>query len=288
MNSFHISKEVKKEIESLYHQKLEELSLPYEFLKIETTFADTNVVITGAKQRPSLVLLHGTNACAPLAIEAMMDLVNDFRIYAVDIPGQPNLSDEFRLNKNDNSYGKWMYEILSRLGLRDAFLVGISLGGFIALKTLVFDEKRIARVFLISPAGIVNGKFVELFLKLLLPLKRYRTTKNLKYFRLILEELFSEKDEFSEAFLSNVFLNYRMDCWQTPLISENEAKQIKTPLHIFAAENDWLFPGQKIARQAHKIFPLLNEVVLIGNSKHVPSKQDHQRIVKIIGNSIGG
>ncbi|QGY42204.1 hypothetical protein GM418_00595 [Maribellus comscasis] len=68
-----------------------------------------------------MVLLHDSNSCAPAAIEILIDLTRNFRIYAVDIPGQSNLNEEFLLDVNDNSYGKWMYEILSRLAVKNAF-----------------------------------------------------------------------------------------------------------------------------------------------------------------------
>ena len=286
MSTFFSSQEAKEEIQKLYRQKLDELPVHYEFMGIETTYADTNIVITGPKNKPPLVLLHGSNGCAPVAIEAMIDLTNDFRIYAVDIPGQPNLSEEFRPKMKDDTYGKWMYEILSRLGVRNAFLVGISFGGFVALKTLMFDEKRIAEAFLIVPAGIVDGNPLKSLLKVFLPMKRYKKQKKIKYVRQFLSELFSEKDEFAETFLSKVFLNFKMDFSPIPLFSKKETQRIKTPVHIFAAENDLLFPGKKILKRTKKIFPKITRVILFKNSKHVLSRENNILISKYIMNTL--
>jgi pimeloyl-ACP methyl ester carboxylesterase len=182
----------------------------------------------------------------------------------------------------DDTYGKWMYEILSRLGVRNALLVGISFGGFVALKTLMFDEKRIAKAFLIVPAGIVNGNPLKSLLKVFLPMKRYKKWKKIKYVRQFLGELFSEKDEFAEAFLSNVFLNYTMDFSPIPLITKKEAQDIKTPLTIFAAEKDLLFPGRKMLKRANKVFPSFTDGILLHNSKHVPSHQTNSNISTFI------
>lgn len=266
----------------LYFQKLDELPIRYELMKIETTFGDTNLVITGPKEKPALVLLHDTNAFAPLAIEAMIGLINDFRIYAVDIPGHPNLSDEFRMNLKDNSYGEWMYEILSRLSIFNATLVGISLGGYITLKTLTFDENRIARAFLITPAGIVNSSRFMMALKLLFPIKWYRVTKNTKYVRHFFDNIYSETDEFAEAFLSMVTLNYGIDFSAVPSISKKEAAKVKTPLTVFGAEHDILGSGEIVLKRAKLLFSSMTDAVLLKDSKHVPSKDNYRDIADYI------
>jgi len=282
MNSFFYSAGAKQELIRMYFQMLDKLPIRYELMKIETTFGDTNLVITGPKEKPALVLMHDANAFAPLAIEAMIGLVNDFRIYAVDIPGQPNLSEEFRLNTKDNSYGEWMYEILSRLGIFNATLVGISLGSFITLKTLTFDENRIARAFLITPAGIVNSNPFISFLNVFLPIKWSRMTKNTKYIRRFLGNIYAEIDEFAEAFLSMVTLNYRIDFSSVPIISKQEAAKVKTPLSIFGAEHDILFPGEMVLKRAKQLFPSLRDAVLLKDSKHIPSKHNYRDIADYI------
>ncbi|KOH45339.1 hypothetical protein NC99_18570 [Sunxiuqinia dokdonensis] len=286
MNTFFNGLDTRKEMIRMYYQKLDKLPISYEQKMIETTFGDTNLVITGPEGKPPLVLLHDTNSCAPLALESMVELTYHFRVYAIDVLGQPNLSEELRLNMKDNTYGKWMYEILSRFGLQNTSLVGISRGGFIALKTLIFDEKRIARTFLITPEGIVNGNPLQLFMKVILPLKMYRATKSTKYLNWFLEEFYTEENEFSKAFLSNVYLHYKIDLSKAPLIRKKEALQIKTPVHIIAAEKDLLFPGKKLIKRANTIFPLLSEVVLLRNSKHILSKQDNRKTTELIRNSI--
>lgn len=270
------------EIESLYRQKLDGLSLSYELMTIETSFCDTNIVITGAEENPPLVLLHGNFGCAPLAIEAMIETVPHFRIYAVDIPGQPNLSAECEFNMKDNSYGEWMYEILSRLGVYNVTLVGISRGGFIALKTLVFDEKRISRTFLITPEGIVNTNPLQFFLKVIWPVKRYRATKNTKYLNRFLEEISAEKDEFLKAFLSNALLHYKLVFSRAPLIAKKEALRIKTPVHIFAAEKDLLFPYRRMKKRMKRLFLDLKDTVVFSGSKHVLSNRSYSKIAAYI------
>ena len=282
MNSFFSNPQAKKEVEQLYQNKLDELSITYEYLSIETSFGTTNIIKTGQSGKPPLVLLHGSNGCAPIAIEALIGLLDHFSIYAIDVIGQPNLSAEVRPSMQNNDYGKWMFEILTRLNIWDAILVGISFGGFISWKTLLIDEKRISKAFLIVPAGIVNGNPLKAMRKVFLPMKLYKWRKKAKYVRQFLGELFTEDDKFALAFLSTVFLHFEMDFSPIPVIKEEEAQLIKTPLHMIAADDDLLFPGEKMLKRAGAIFPSMSGHMLMKNSKHVPGQEDNERIVKLI------
>lgn len=282
MKSFFSSPSAKNTIIEMYYNKLNALPIHYEFQKIETSFGDTNIILTGEKNNPPLVLIHGSNGCAPIAIEAMLDLEKNFRVYAIDVIAQPNLSEGIRPNMNDHSYGKWIVEILTRLNIQDAIMVGISFGGFITWKTLVFDSRRISKAFLIVPAGIINGNPLKAIWNVFLPMKLYQWGKNRKYVHQFLRELFTEPDEFANDFLAKVFLDFKMDFSPIPLIKKEEAKKITTPIHIIGADNDLVFPGQKMLKRAEEIFPSLHESVLLKNSKHVPRQIDNQQISKLI------
>lgn len=282
MTTYYKDTGAKNEIEALYRRKLDELSLSYELMTIETTQCNTNVVITGTKGKPPLVLLHGHFGAAPFAIETMVGLAPDFRIYALDIPEHPNLSEEFRLSANNESYGEWMYEILSRLRIYNATMVGISLGGFIALKSLLFDEKRISQAYLVVPAGIVSCSLFMLSREVILPIIKSRDEQDVRHVRTLPDRLFTEKDEFAEAFLTKVILNYNLEFSSIPEITEEEAEKVKTPITVFAAEQDILYPGEKMIEQAKKLFPSLEEAVLLRNSKHVLSKKNNKYISDFI------
>lgn len=278
MNTFFDDFTTKADVLKLYHKKLDELAIPYESIFVETSFGDTHVLLTGNENGPPLVLLHGSNGCAPVGIEALIGLCEDYRVYAIDVLGQPNLSDEFRPSMSNDDYGKWMMDVFARLNIRNATLVGISFGGFITWKTLVFDTRRIAQAFLIVPAGIVNGNPLKALLRVFLPMKRYKRTLKERYVQQFLDQLFTEKDEFAFAFLSKVFRHYRMDFSPIPVVKSSQARQIKVPVYVVGAENDLLFPGRKMLKRAKKIFPSLKGTLLLTSSKHVPDKQSNEQI----------
>lgn len=278
--------EGKETILSLYDKKLRDLNIKYHCKEINTTFGRTNVVITGNDQNPPIIIIHGSNGCAPIALETYKGLEESFQVFAVDVLAQPNKSAETRLSMKTNDYGKWLHEIIDSLHLKNVTLAGFSFGGLIILKTLEYNESNIKKVFLSAPAYIVNGNPLKTLFSVFIPMKRYMKTKNIAFVKKFLSQLFTEKDPFAVAYLSKVFLNFDMDFKPVPVIKSKSALKIQTPITLFAAANDLMFPGKKMLKRAKKIFPSLKETMLLERSKHVQSTADNKRIVSFINNQI--
>ncbi len=285
IESMYTSEKGRKEILSLYDQKLEELNINYKYKLIDTSFGVTNLIITGNTSKPPIILVHGSNGCAPIALETYKGLENDFQIFAVDVLAQPNKSADTRLSMKNDDYGKWMHEIIDALKLKNVTLAGFSFGGLIILKTLEYSEKNITKVFLTAPAYIVNGNPFKALFKVFIPMKFYMKTKKIKYVECFLKEVFTKKDDFALQFLSKVFLHFKMDFTPVPVVKTSAAKFIKTPLTIFAAKNDLMFPGKKMIQRSREIFPSSLQTILLSESKHVQNNFDNKYIVEIIKNT---
>ena len=282
MKSLFQSKQGKKEILSLYDEKLKSLEIEFEYLTINTSFGNTNIITAGNPLNPPIMLVHGSNGCAPIALETYSNLHKSYRVYAIDVLAQPNKSAETRLSMKDDSYGKWVIELIEKLKIDRVSMAGFSFGGLIILKTLEYDESKISEVFLSSPAYIVNGNPLKALFKIFIPMKQYMKTKNTKYIEKFLAELFTTRDEFAYKYLSKVFVEFEMDFTPVPIIKANKARNIKTPITVFAAQNDVIFPGKKMLKRAKKIFPSLKLSKLIIDSKHVQSKEQNLMIEEII------
>ena len=276
------SKKGKKEILHLYDEKLESLNIDYEYVTVNTTFGITNIIAAGDPENPPIIIVHGSNGCAPIALETYANLHKKYRVFAVDVLAQPNKSAETRLSMKDDSYGKWMNEVIATLKIDSVTMAGFSFGGLIILKTLEYDETKIREVYLSAPAHIVNGNPLKALFKVFIPMKRYMKTKKVKYVEKFLSHLFTDRDEFAIEFLSKVFLEFDMDFTPVPVIDANKAREITTPITIFAAQNDILFPGKKMIKRAVKIFPSLKKSTLLEHSKHVQNKDQNEVIESII------
>lgn len=272
----------KSKILDLYHQKLKDLSVDYTEKLLETKFGITNVISIGDTNLPPLILIHGTGGCAPQILESFPNLSSKYCVYAVDVLAQPNKSAENRLDMSSLDYGKWLIEIIIKLRLKNVTLVGFSFGGFISLKALEFNETPIRQAFLIAPVYIVNGNPLVGLFKMFIPLKKFIKTNNSKYIKKVLNALFSEYDDFALEYMSLTFQHCNMDFSPLPVISKDSGKTIKTPISIFACEKDIMFPGKKMIRRAKKLFPSLHEVVLLKDSKHVPSTESFIKIEGLV------
>ncbi|GAA3592874.1 alpha/beta hydrolase [Flavivirga amylovorans] len=282
MKSLFKSEEGKKEIISLYNEKLAHLNIDYQYLNVETSYGETNIIVSGNSSNPPIIIVHGSNGCAPIAFETYPNLIKKFRVYAIDVLAQPNKSANTRLSMKDSSYGKWMDEVIVSLNIDNVIMAGFSFGGFVILKTLEYDESKIKEVFLSSPAYIVNGNPIKALFKIFIPMKRYMKTQKTKYVESFLDEVFTERDEFAIKYLSKVFLHFKMDFTSLPVINKTKAKSIKTPITLFAGKNDILFPGNKMIKRASRIFPSLKKSKLFENSKHVQNKIQNEEIENII------
>ncbi len=286
MDTLFTSEQGKKEILALYNAKLNELNIEYTYKTIKTTFGSTNVIVTGNPANPPLILIHGSNGCAPVALEACPNLNKHFQVFAIDVLAQPNKSEENRLSMKDNSYGKWVHELIAALKLKNVVLSGFSFGGLIILKTLEESSISIKSAFLVCPTYIVNGNPLKALWKVFIPMKRFMKTKNPKFVEKFSTALFTERDPFAIKFLTKVFTYFNMDFSPLPVIKKESAKTITTPITLFGADDDLFFPGQKMIKRAKSIFPSLKETVLFINSMHVQKESDNRRIEEKIIKSI--
>lgn len=280
------SEEGKTEILKLYNQKLEDLHINYQYQDVETSFGTTNLIVTGDATKPPILLVHGSNGCAPIALETYSGLESHFQVFAVDVLAQPNRSTETLLSMKNDDYGKWLHKVIDSLELKNVTLAGFSFGGLVILKALEYKDANIKAVFLTAPAYIVNGNPLKALFKIFIPMKRYMKTKKIKFVERFLKELFTEKDPFAIAFLSKVFLHFKMDFTPVPVIKTQAAKTIQTPITLIAAKNDLMFPGEKMIKRANKIFPSLKQTILLEQSKHVQNSADNTRIVNVIKDAL--
>ncbi len=145
-----------------YDAALRDWPVPYQEIDVQTRLGPTHVVASGAPDAPPLLLLPsfaGTAVVWRLNADGLSRL---FRIYAVDVIGQPGKSQAIRRMRSRRDYASWLAELMDGLGVRRASIVGCSFGAFLAMNQAVMTPDRIDRVVLISPAGTFASQFWKL------------------------------------------------------------------------------------------------------------------------------
>ena len=72
-----------------YDAAMKSWHLPYEEMNIPGRFGMTHVVVSGPRDAPPLVLLHGYWATLTMWVPNIPDFSKEYRVYAIDIMGQP-------------------------------------------------------------------------------------------------------------------------------------------------------------------------------------------------------
>jgi len=129
--------------------------VPYEELDIPTRFGSTHVAVSGPRNGPRVVLLHGYMATLTMWSPNIAALSKDHRVYAVDVMGQPGKSRPAEPICNVADFVSWLTATLDALQLDRVALVGMSFGGWLALNYAVAVPERMQKLVLLSPGGLL-------------------------------------------------------------------------------------------------------------------------------------
>lgn len=275
MESIYKNNQAKIDLMNLYDKKLKDLQIYFENIDIDTKFGRTRVVKTGQPDGKKIVVFHGYNAGSPITIEAIKNILDNYCFYVIETLGQATKSEESIINIKDNSFALWADEVLEKLDIQRANVIGISYGAFIVEKIIVHKPQRIEKCILVVPSGIVNGSVWESTIKLTFPLIRWKITKKEKHLKSFLNAFVPCENDFLYQMLSLIMKGVKLDTRIPKLLKLKEVKNFTAPVFVIAAENDIYFPGEKIARRCKKLFSNLKEVFLLKNSKHMPSKNTY-------------
>jgi pimeloyl-ACP methyl ester carboxylesterase len=138
-----------------YDAALKSWPVPYEEIDVPTRFGKTHVVVCGPKTAPPLVLLHGYMATLTMWSPNIAAFSKDYRVYAVDVMGQPSKSIPGDPICNVADFVSWLTATLDALHLDRVFLVGMSFGGWLALNYAVAVPQRVRKLVLLSPGGLL-------------------------------------------------------------------------------------------------------------------------------------
>jgi pimeloyl-ACP methyl ester carboxylesterase len=145
-------------IEQRYRELLTGWPVPAEHRRVPTREGETFVVASGSPDAPPLVLLHGSGSNTLSWAADVAVWSEHFRVYAVDLIGEPGLSAPARPPMTSGAYAPWLDDVLDALGVARASLVAVSLGGWLALDYATRHPERVARMALLTPAGVAEQK----------------------------------------------------------------------------------------------------------------------------------
>lgn len=280
--SLYKSPEFESRLMQLYDEKLKACNNEYEDVYVDSTAGKTHVIVTGAANLPPLVVFHGINAGAPLALEAIQHLNTQYRIYGIDTVGQATKSAPTRLPMKGDDYGKWIASVLDNLKLDKVYVVAISYGAFLLQKMMNYQPERLIKSIFVVPSGFVSGNFWRSMKELSFPLMKFLRTKKEEDLLRFMNAFFTTKDRHSIELQKNLLLGFKMDYRRPILVKASEVDGIISPVYVMVADNDIFFPGDKTLARCQVLFKTLKHTYILKNSKHIPDQNRYEEIEKKI------
>ena len=145
-------------IMSWYESALESVEVPLTSKYVETRYGRTHMLTCGREDAPALFLLPGVAGCAPLWRRQFAAFSKHFRVYALDIIGQPGRSEANTLSLLNDDLVVWLQDVMDELGIEKAHFAGNSVGGWIAMRMGIEAPERVNRVVMMGPTGLTRAK----------------------------------------------------------------------------------------------------------------------------------
>jgi len=226
-----------------------------------------------------LLFLHGANGASGVR-PFMEDLARDFDVLVPEHPGFGG-SDEPEWLDNIHDVAYFYLDFLEQLNLRDVFLVGASLGGWLALEIAIRDASRLSRLSAVGPLGIhVPGiKRGDMFLWS--PEERVR---NLFHDQKLADRMLAQPPtaEQIEIEVKNSYTVARL-AWEPRMFDPHLAKwlhRIKVPTQIIWGDSDRILPAAYAAEFA-RLIPGAR-VDIVGQCGHTPHNEKPQEFARLL------
>ena len=163
MNAVYKSEEGARAVEARYRDFLKSWPVANRQLRLPTRQGETFVIACGPESAPPLLLFHGSATNSFIWMDDVADWAEHFRVFAVDMIGEPGFSAPSRPPLDSEAYAHWLDDVMTGLGLTSAATVGASLGGWLALDYATRRTNRVGALALLCPGGVGRQKMGFLF-----------------------------------------------------------------------------------------------------------------------------
>ena len=254
-----------------YEAVLSQWPVPYQELDIPTRFGDTHIIASGPEDAPPLILLHPAGGGAVIWVRNVGAFSQRYRTYAVDTISEPNksvLTRPISFHQRQD-FTDWMADLLDELKIENTFMVGNSFGGFLTLNTALNLPDRIRKAVLINPAAtfvpIPAWAWHFIPANMIGPLIGSERVLLAPY-DWIWQGL--PKDECMAQLRSTTALTGRPRHWSPSVFTDEELRQIKTPVLLLIGDHEVIYKPEEAIRRATRLVSGL-KAEIVPNANHI-------------------
>ena len=115
----------------------------------------TSTVAMTKPTNPALVLVHGLGSAGNIWKSLLPNLVNDFTVYSIDLPGHGEAQMCETEKYDPRSLGQMILRHMQEIhSVKKMHVAGNSLGGWISLEMAAISPNEVASVTALAPAGL--------------------------------------------------------------------------------------------------------------------------------------
>ena len=264
MTGIYKSEAGRQAIETFYRKALTRWPVAHEQVLVATRHGDTLVIACGPTDGPPVVLLHGSGSNSAIWIRDVAEWGKRYRVYAVDVIGEPGLSAQSRPPLRSGAYVDWLDDVYEHLGLRSASLVGVSLGGWLALEYAVKRPTRVASLTLLSPAGIGARKALFMLKAVVMLLFGKRGIDKAWSAASGKAPLTGPLAEYMRL----IFQNFRPRREAPPIFTDAELRALSVPIQVVVGANDAMLHATQIRNRVARLLPRA-ELIWLDDAGHM-------------------
>jgi pimeloyl-ACP methyl ester carboxylesterase len=239
--------------------------VPYESLDVATSFGTTHVNACGDLNKPPIVLFPGFGANSTTWFANVAALTSQFRVYAVDTPGQPGKSIPSKPLLASNCHD-WIDELITGLGLERAHLAGVSLGAWLALRFAIWKPERVDHLVLLDPAASIEGLSLSFLFHSFIPVMVKPTRTGLvKYFRWMTQG-YQVNKKWGELMILGILNTRPHPPVRATVFNDAELKSIQPPVLLLIGEHSVIYNPQRAYQRATSLIPNIKAEIVPGSS----------------------
>jgi pimeloyl-ACP methyl ester carboxylesterase len=174
-----------------------------------------------------------------------------FRVIAVDIVGEPGLSEDRRVTLASDEASTWLTSLLDTVGVARARTVGMSLGGWMGLHFAIRCPERIEALSLIAASGLAPQR--RSFIYKALPLALLGDWGMRRISKMVCGD-FELPPEVVE-FMLLVGRHFRPMLEPVPVFSDDELQRLQMPVQFFAGRDDVLLHSAASVQRLVHLLP---------------------------------
>jgi pimeloyl-ACP methyl ester carboxylesterase len=269
------TKEAEAAYFSLYERVLSLWPVDHEPLNIPTSLGTTQLNLAGSSTNPPLLLFPGFGSNSTQYWPNISILANQCRVYAIDTVGQPGRSIPTGVLSPSNC-DSWIDEIVSALTIQSAYMMGLSLGGWLSLHYAINRPKRTRKVILIDPAATFLPMSRAFFLRSIIPFMIRPTRKGVIKFFNWLTRGYAVNPDYGEMMVQGI-LNARHPPLRAFPFSEAELRSLSNPVLLVVGEKSLIYDPRKAIERARRFVANL-EVETIPNGSHALNMEQAEAV----------